>query len=81
MRKQTAPRTREHGQASSPEQRGLIAQGRGTAARSAREEYALDDRSHRTIPAFTGEGPCARISGVHENMPGPSSTSNGLLGG
>jgi hypothetical protein len=33
-----------------------------------------------TTLAFTGEGPFARISRVHENMPGPSSTCNALLG-
>jgi hypothetical protein len=33
-----------------------------------------------TTLAFTGEGPCTRISGVHENMPSPSSTCNALLG-
>jgi hypothetical protein len=49
MRKQAAPRTRQHRQVSSPEQLGLIVQGE-TAQQSATRQAALDNRSHRTTP-------------------------------
>jgi hypothetical protein len=47
MRKKTAPRTRKHRKASSPQQSGLIAKGK-TAQQSATTRSALDNRSHRT---------------------------------
>jgi hypothetical protein len=77
MRKKTEPRTQQHPTTSraGAEDSGLIAKGE-TTPQSDREECALDNRSHRTTLAFTGEGPCAAISGVHENMPGPSSPAS-----
>ena len=47
MRKQTAPQTRKRQKASPVQQSGLIAQGK-TAAQSATQGSALDNRSHRT---------------------------------
>ena len=48
MRKKTAPTTRKHGQVSSQQEGGLIAQGQGKARQSAKDTYALDNLSHRT---------------------------------
>jgi len=47
MRKQTAPQTPTHRQASSPQQSGLIVQGE-IAQQSATPKAALDNHSHRT---------------------------------
>jgi len=47
MRKQTAPRTRKHRTASSPQRSGLIAKGTN-AQQSATPRSALDNHSHRT---------------------------------
>src|SRR5688572_10478417 len=54
MRKKTAPTTREHGQASYPEEGGLIAKGK-KSRQSALDTNALDDLSHRT-ESFRGVG-------------------------
>jgi hypothetical protein len=54
MRKKTAPRTRRHRKASSPQQSGLIAKGI-TAQQSATTRSALDNRSHRTDQRFSYE--------------------------
>lgn len=47
MRKKTAPRTRKHQAASSPQQSGLIAREKN-AMQSAVTKSALDNRFHRT---------------------------------
>jgi hypothetical protein len=46
-KKKTAPRTRQHRQASPPQQSGLIA-GETNTSQSAETRCALDNRSHRT---------------------------------
>jgi hypothetical protein len=52
MRRKTASQNRKRGQASSQAEGGLIVNGREEADRSAGDECALDDRSHRT-PKFS----------------------------
>ncbi len=52
MRKKTAPRTRKHQAASSPQQSGLIAREKN-AMQSAVTKSALDNRFHRTDRPLT----------------------------
>jgi hypothetical protein len=52
MRKQTAPRTRNHNQASAGENQGLTAND-NTSRQSAGTASVLDNRSHRTYSRFT----------------------------
>jgi hypothetical protein len=50
MRKKTEPNnSRKHGSASQPKQGGLIVNGAKKAQQSAKDSYALDNCSHRTI--------------------------------
>jgi hypothetical protein len=49
MRKKTEPnKSRKHVSASQPKQGGLIVKGAKKAQQSAKDSYALDNRSHRT---------------------------------
>jgi hypothetical protein len=56
-KKKTAPRTRQHRQASPPQQSGLIA-GETNTSQSAETRCALDNRSHRTSLVLVRGVPC-----------------------
>ena len=70
MRKKTEPQTQKHSKTSRTGaiKKGLTAK-EETILRSAREECALDDRSHRT-PKDKARKARARNSKLLQNMPG-----------
>ena len=68
MRKKTPPKTQERGQASAqPQAGGLIAKEAKRSRRSAKDSYALDNRSHRTTAASVVRSDRARSRGLARN--------------